>query len=234
LAAYQGHFNVNDNGDLGMAYLMKEMTKEDMKVELAKREIKRNKHLAIRAVLEMFTNTSTMMLNNLVAEPPGKKEADTIKQMQAKVQTLASNQNTQNRAMMNDLERTNAFAENKDLWEEGRLKREKLTKDLVAAQDALAKYQAEIARSVLKSVKPVLVAFENLRVYVNESLMGVSRMKTVSVPQIGDAWRWSPYNKAAPVARVKAKGKKAAAADASPIGGSPEDTDEEVAPAAPA
>ena len=214
LAAYQGHFNVNDNGDLGMAYLMKEITKEEMKVELAKREIKRNKHLAIRAVLEMFTNTSTMMLNNLVAEPPGKKEAGIIKILQENVSTLMARQSYENRTMMNDLTKGNENVTDRDLVEEGRLKREATAKLLATAQDKLAKYQAAVARTVLTDVKPILVAFENLRLYVNESLLGVSRMKTVSVPQIGEAWRWFPYNKAAPVARTKAKGKKAAAAAA--------------------
>jgi hypothetical protein len=50
--------------------LMKEIDKEAMKVLLVKREMKRNKHLAIRAILEMFVTTSTMILNNLVNEPP--------------------------------------------------------------------------------------------------------------------------------------------------------------------
>ena len=68
--AYQAQFNVEDNGDLGVLYLMKEIDKEAMKVLLVKREMKRNKHLAIRAILEMFVTTSTMILNNLVNEPP--------------------------------------------------------------------------------------------------------------------------------------------------------------------
>ena len=62
---YQGRFNVEDNGDLAVRYLMKEMSKDDMKAELIRRETKRNKHLAIRAVLEMFVNTSTILLNGL-------------------------------------------------------------------------------------------------------------------------------------------------------------------------
>jgi hypothetical protein len=74
LATYQGHFNANDNGDLGVYYLLKEMDKEAMKAELAKRETKRNKHLAIRAVLEMFVTTSTMMLIEIVNNPPTSEE----------------------------------------------------------------------------------------------------------------------------------------------------------------
>jgi hypothetical protein len=65
LARYQGAFNENDNGDLGVSYLIKEISKEEMKVELAKREAKRNKQQAIRAVLEMFANTGLMMLNTI-------------------------------------------------------------------------------------------------------------------------------------------------------------------------
>jgi hypothetical protein len=118
---YQGAFNMNDNGDLGVLYLMKEITKEAMQVELAKRELKRNKHLAIRAVLEMFVNTSTMMLNNMINEQP--------------------------------------------------------------ANDA--------------AFKNTMLEYTNLRKYVNDSLMNVSKMKSCSVPQIGDAWEWKQFNKVA-------------------------------------
>lgn len=121
-AQYQGNFHMNDNGDLGVNYLLKEITKDAMKVELAKRETKRNKHIAIRAVLEMFVTTSTIFLNDLCNQTP-KYTNDTIK--------------------------------------------EKITE------------------------------FENLRTYVNDSLMTVSKMKNCSVPQIDDQWRWSPYNKVA-------------------------------------
>ena len=126
LAQYQGQFNMNDNGDLGVLYLMKEVSKEAMKVELAKREKKREKHLAIRAVLEMFVNTSTMMLNVIVSAPP-------------------------------------------------------IVEDEFTAT--------------------TMVEYENLRRYVNESLMNVSRMKACSVPQIAPDWGWLPFNKPAPKAR---------------------------------
>lgn len=121
---YQAQFNVNDNGDLGVLYLMKEIDKEAMKIELAKRELKRNKHLAIRAVLEMFVTTSTMMLNNLVDDPPSTEE------------------------------------------------RRKL----------------------------LLLEYTNLRKYVNDSLMSVAKMKSCSVPQIGEKWEWKQFNKAAAAA----------------------------------
>jgi hypothetical protein len=117
---YQGAFNMDDNGDLGVLYLMKEITKEAMQVELAKRELKRNKHLAIRSVLEMFVNTSTMMLNNIINTPP---------------------------ASDHDFNNT-------------------------------------------------LLEYENLRKYVNDSLLNVSKMKSCSVPQIGDKWEWKQFNKA--------------------------------------
>jgi hypothetical protein len=130
---YQGHFNVNDNGDLGVMYLIKKMTKEDMKVELGKREAKRNKHLAIRAILEMFVTTSTMMLNNIVNEPP------------ASVQAFAN----------------------------------------------------------------TLLEYNNLRLYVNENLMNISRMKSCSVPQISENWYWLPYNKVKAVPRAKKETKTA-------------------------
>ena len=126
LRTYQGGFNINDNGDLGVMYLMKEMTKEAMKSELAKRELKRNKHMAIRAILEMFVNTSTMMLNNLVTTTP----------------------------------------------------------------------ETEESRELL------ILEYNNLRRYVNDSLMGVSKMKNCSVPQIGEKWEWKPFNKVAPKTRA--------------------------------
>ncbi len=129
LGNYQGHFNVNDNGDLGVRYLMKDITKDQMKTELAKREHKRYKHLAIRAILEMFVTTSTMMLNNIVTNPP----------------------------------------------------------------------------TTAETFQLVLTEYENLRVYVNESLMRVSRMKACSVPQISQKWGWLPFNKAPAATRSKKK-----------------------------
>jgi hypothetical protein len=66
---YQGAFNENDNGDLGTSYLIKEITKDDMKNQLAKREAKRMREMAIRAVLEMFTTTGLMMLTTIVNGP---------------------------------------------------------------------------------------------------------------------------------------------------------------------
>jgi hypothetical protein len=119
---YQGNFNMNDNGDLGVLYLMKEIGTEKMQSELIKRELKRNKHQAIRAVLEMFVTTSTMMLNNIVSDPPASPTA----------------------------------------------------------------------------FENTMLEYVNLRKYVNDSLMNVSKMKACSVPQIGDNWEWKPFNKVAP------------------------------------
>lgn len=116
---FQGGFNLNDNGDLGAMYLLKEITKDAMKRELVKRELKRNKHMAIRAVLEMFVTTSTMMLNNIVNNTPDSDE----------------------------------------------------------------------------DLSLVMLEYTNLRKYVNDSLMSVSKMKNCSVPQIGDKWEWKQFNK---------------------------------------
>jgi hypothetical protein len=118
---FQGGFNLNDNGDLGVMYLMKEITKEAMQRELAKRELKRNKHMAIRAVLEMFVTTSTMMLNNIMSKVPDSDEELSL----------------------------------------------------------------------------LMLEYTNLRKYVNDSLMGVSKMKSCSVPQIGEKWEWKAFNKVA-------------------------------------
>ena len=110
--------------DLGIA---QELNRPMLQIrELAKREKKREKHLAIRAVLEMFVNTSTMMLNAIVSSPP-------------------------------------------------------IIEDEFTAT--------------------TMVEYENLRKYVNESLMNVSRMKTCSVPQIAPDWAWLPFNKSAPKTR---------------------------------
>jgi hypothetical protein len=73
LANYQGQFNIQDNGDLGVLYLMKEIDKEAMQAELIRRERKRERQQSIRAVLEMFVNTGTMWLNAIVNEPLTKK-----------------------------------------------------------------------------------------------------------------------------------------------------------------
>ena len=79
IGGYQGNFDHQDNGDLGVLYLMKDINKEDMKKELGKREVKRAKQQAIRAVLEMFVYTSTMMLNRICTFPPtSEKEFEPI------------------------------------------------------------------------------------------------------------------------------------------------------------
>jgi len=119
---FQGNFNVNDNGDLGVKYLMKVISKDTLKAELVKREVKRNKHLAIRSVLEMFVNTSITLLNNLTGD-----------------------------AVKGD-----------------------------------------------SDVNTLVLEFRNLRKYVNDALMNVSRMKHCSVPQLSDTWTWKPFNKIGP------------------------------------
>jgi len=229
LAAYQGHFNVNDNGDLGMSYLMKDISRDQMKVELAKREIKRNKHLAIRAVLEMFTNTSTMMLNNIVSDPPGKVEADRLKVMQAKLRDITARNELTKRRMMDDLQRGDMT--DKDGFEDARILSKKYAEEVAKIGAEVKVFQTGIATKIMGEVTPLLTAFENLRTYVNDSLLGVSRMKNVSVPQISTAWRWVPFNRAAPLPRV-AVGKKpakktATAVAAAAVEGSPDDTDDD-------
>jgi hypothetical protein len=47
-----------------------------------------------------------------------------------------------------------------------------------------------------------LTEYDNLRTYVNESLMNVSRMKNCSVPQIGEKWEWKQFNKIGPKPKV--------------------------------
>jgi len=138
IANYQGRFNVNDNGDLGVRYLMKEVSKDDMKAELAKREMKRNKHAAIRAVLEMFVNTSIILLNALC--------------------------------------------------------------DVGDDEDT----------GLPERVRVCLESFMNLRKYVNDTLMNISRMKQCSVPQITAGWHWSAFNKVTPKPRGRAANAPAA------------------------
>ena len=211
MAIYQGHFNVDDNGDLGVKYLMKGIEKEDMKAELVKRELKRNKHLAIRAVLEMFVNTSTMMLNNIVSHPPGeaavaalntqkakiKERNDAYTVLRAKFETatttrMASTQLTERQKEKSDKEYADIQVEMKALYDEVEL--------MVVKRTELEDGVKKAARTEFAAV---VLAYMNLRTYVNESLMGVARMKNCSVPQIGDDWLWKPFNKCAPKARVK-------------------------------
>jgi hypothetical protein len=94
---YQGRFNVDDNGDLAVKYLMKEMSKDDMKAELVRRETKRNKHTAIRAVLEMFVNTSTILLNGLCDREGG----PSVEEIQTLVDSYITLRNYVNDALMN-------------------------------------------------------------------------------------------------------------------------------------
>jgi len=127
---YQGGFTADDNGDLGVKYLMKEISKDDMKAELVKRETKRNRHAAIRAVLEMFVNTSILLLNTIC----------------------------------DDADET----------------------------------------PIDERLQTCVESFRNLKKYVNETLMNISRMKQCSVPQITQAWQWSSFNKVTPKPKVKA------------------------------
>jgi hypothetical protein len=157
LAQYQGHFNINDNGDLGVKYLMKEIDRDAMKVELAKREVKRNKHLAIRAILEMFVTTSTMILTNIVNNPP-ENSIDAIEYAQM--------------------------------------------------------LPAEKQAAVDQVFKPTITELRNLRTYVNESLLHVSRMKACSVPQIAENWNWVPFAKVQAKKRASAAPTEEAAASA--------------------
>jgi hypothetical protein len=101
---YQGRFNMEDNGDLAVKYLMKEMSKDDMKAELIRRETKRNKHLAIRAVLEMFVNTSTILLNGLcdrVGPDNKEKPPPDAEELQVLVDSYMTLRNYVNDALMN-------------------------------------------------------------------------------------------------------------------------------------
>jgi hypothetical protein len=129
IAQYQGQFTENDNGDLGVRYLMKEIAKDDMKAELVKRETKRLRHTAIRGVLEMFVHTSIILLNTLCEDIPAEEN-------------------------------------------EAQVIRERLA---VCVESCM-----------------------NLKKYVNEALMNISRMKQCSVPQITASWQWSSFNKVTP------------------------------------
>ena len=144
IAQYQGHFTADDNGDLGVRYLMKEIAKDDMKAELVKRETKRLRHTAIRGVLEMFVHTSIILLNTLCEEIP-------VEENEARV------------------------------------------------------IQDRIAVCVESGL--------NLKKYVNEALMNISRMKQCSVPQITASWQWSSFNKVTPKPKP-ARAAPAAAANA--------------------
>uniref|UniRef100_A0A6C0L869 DOD-type homing endonuclease domain-containing protein n=1 Tax=viral metagenome TaxID=1070528 RepID=A0A6C0L869_9ZZZZ len=101
---YQGRFNMDDNGDLAVKYLMKEMSKDDMKAELVRRETKRNKHTAIRAVLEMFVNTSTILLNGLCDRTDAngvEKAPPDVEEIKTLVDSFLTLRNYVNDALMN-------------------------------------------------------------------------------------------------------------------------------------
>ena len=197
IQAYQGQFNMNDNGDLGVMYLLKGITKDAMKCELAKREMKRNKHLAIRAILEMFVNTSTMMLNNIVNSPPGDKHKEKIRQIREKRKEQSNLIAEKRNLIANDPDRKlkNNDAILKEITE-------------IIENDVIIKKELEDlkARAIIeadKEFEPTMLEYTNLRQYVNDSLMGVSRMKNCSVPQIGEEWNWKPFNKVEKTKRVK-------------------------------
>jgi hypothetical protein len=54
---------------------------------------------------------------------------------------------------------------------------------------------------VSQRVSVCLESFTNLRKYVNDTLMNISRMKQCSVPQINASWHWSAFNKVTPKPR---------------------------------
>jgi hypothetical protein len=202
-----------------MMYLLKEMDKEQIKVELGKRELKRNKQLAIRAILEMFVNTSTMMLNNIVSHPPGEET-------RKKLVTVKKAVKEQNAAFMNVRVRldalTTSMAEKMEPEKKAELEKEymelrtlqpQMEAELEKLQKSRDTLDLEMKASAEADFAPVMLAYINLRTYVNDSLMGVSRMKACSVPQIGDDWSWKAYNKCAPKKRV-VKGTVAAVEDA--------------------
>jgi hypothetical protein len=193
---YQGHFNVNDNGDLGVQYLLKTITKEAMKVELAKREIKRNKQLAIRAILEMFVNTSTMMLNNIVNNPPGQQYNAKLEELRAQRRPITD--------ILINIDRMIKSEEVVDVEECERMMKEATEKN-EELKKKIATLKANRIAEAANEFQETLVAFQNLRIYVNDSLMGVSRMKNCSVPQIGEDWLWKAFNKIGPTARKTPK-----------------------------
>lgn len=205
LGVYQGHFNVNDNGDLGVAYLMKEMTKDQIKVELAKRELKRNKHLAIRAILEMFVNTSTMMLNNIVSHPPGDVNKQKIAALKLEIKSIHQESLDSIKFITSLKEETPGENEDNitELISIENKKCIKLDKQVKEIKITVAELEKNLLTEVKDEFEPTLAAFANLRVYVNESLMGVSRMKNCSVPQINATWGWVPFNKCAVKVKVK-------------------------------
>ena len=196
-----------------MMYLLKDMDKEQVKVELGKRELKRNKHLAIRAILEMFVNTSTMMLNNIVSHPPGEET-------QKKVAAVKKAVKEQTAAFMNVRVRIDALTtsmaekmepEKEKEYMELRTLQPQMEAELETLRKSRDTLPAELNVAAEADFAPVLLAYTNLRTYVNDSLMGVSRMKACSVPQIGDDWSWKAFNKCAP----KKRGASAAEATAS-------------------
>jgi hypothetical protein len=69
----------------------------------------------------------------------------------------------------------------------------------------IATLKANRIAEAANEFQETLVAFQNLRTYVNDSLMGVSRMKNCSVPQIGEDWLWKAFNKIGPKARKTPK-----------------------------
>ena len=209
MQVYQGHFNVDDNGDLGVRYLMKDIEKDAMKSELVKRELKRNKHLAIRAVLEMFVNTSTMMLNNIVSHPPGDAAISEYNKAKAVAKDLTSSYVALKKRLEDMVAKqaeTMSDPERKEL--------EKEYSELISLQAGMGKelnkarefrdgLEKDLQKTAMDEFAQVLVAYANLRTYVNDSLMGVSRMKNCSVPQISEEWVWKPFNKCAPKGRKK-------------------------------
>jgi hypothetical protein len=63
-------FNVNDNADLRIMYLIQRIGQSEWKKKLQQREKKREKELALRQIYEMFTTTATDILRAVVSGEP--------------------------------------------------------------------------------------------------------------------------------------------------------------------
>jgi hypothetical protein len=155
----------------------------------------------------MFVNTSTMMLNNIVSHPPGEET-------QKKVTVIKKAVKEQAAAVMNVRVRldalTTSMAEKIEPEKKAELEKEymelrtlqpQMESELEEMRKSRDTLQAELNASAEADFAPVMLAYTNLRTYVNDSLMGVSRMKACSVPQIGDDWSWKAFNKCAPKKR---------------------------------
>jgi hypothetical protein len=81
LPRYHNAFNALDNQDLRIDFLLKKITEEDLKVEVQRRERKREKERAVRRALEVLTQAGTDILRRIMNSQDATEQVKIIQEL---------------------------------------------------------------------------------------------------------------------------------------------------------